>query len=87
MPCDNCRCWDEMCSWPMGGRGKACRSCKWQWVSCQVNGELVVGGELRPKSKSDGSPTCKKHKISGKTIVGSETEVEEAVTAQPEAWP
>jgi len=83
MPCDNCRRWDEACSWPTGGRGKACHTCKKRWVSCQVNGEPLVSGEPRLK-KNNGSPMRKKRKVSCEVIVESGLEVEEEVV-QPEA--
>ena len=54
-------------------------------MSCQVNGEPIVGqGELKPASK-DGSPKRKKHKVS-KVVVDSKAEGEVVeVTAEPEA--
>ena len=56
----------------MGGRGKACHTCKKWRVSCQVDGEPVVGqGEPKARSK-DGSLKRKKHKVSKEAIVESE---------------
>jgi len=85
MPCDNCRCRNEACSWPTGGRGKAFRTCKRRRVSCQVDGELVVGGKPRSK-KNDRSPACKKRKVSHEIIAESGSEAKEEVV-QPEARP
>jgi len=87
VPCDNCKWRDEACTWPTVGRGKACRTCRRQRVSCQVDGKPVVGqGEPRLASK-DGSPKRKKCKVS-KVMIDSETEGEAVeATAELEARP